>query len=159
MKIISSYVIFFMTSIMSPTTQQTNLEGHSEEIAMKVWRIWGPSTQAKLPVPAGYTNWKELKLARDTTVGPTSCHLVELLPGEWSLHVLDVFPGPARTLLLDGVLEKGLQGQQHPNHILGGQHADVQHWKGNENKKDRRVSTVLLLPSWWTSMIGHDKAH
>lgn len=52
---------------------------------------------------------------------------MELLPGEWSLHVLDVLPGPARPLLLDGVLQKGLQREQHAHHVLGGQHADVQH--------------------------------
>lgn len=55
---------------------------------------------------------------------------MELLPGEWSLHVLDVLPGPSRPLLLDGILEKGLQGEQHAHHVLGGEHADVQHCKG-----------------------------
>lgn len=58
---------------------------------------------------------------------------MELLPGERSLHVLDVLPGPARALLLDGVLEKGLQGQQCTDHVLGGQHADVQHCKKNDS--------------------------
>lgn len=66
----------------------------------------------------------------DCTVGAPACHFVELLPGERPLHMLDVLPGPARALLLDGVLEKGLQGQQHTDHILGGEHADVQHWNG-----------------------------
>lgn len=55
---------------------------------------------------------------------------MELLPGEWPLHMLDVLPGPSRPLLLDGVLEKGLQGEQHAHHVLGGEHADVQHCKG-----------------------------
>lgn len=55
---------------------------------------------------------------------------MELLPGERSLHVLDVLPGPSCPLLLDGVLEKGLQGEQHAHHVLGGEHADVQHCKG-----------------------------
>ena len=70
-------------------------------------------------------NLKERQQGERSTVGSPSCHLVELLPGEWSLHVLDVLPGPARALLLDGVLEKGLQGQQCTDHVLGGQHADV----------------------------------
>lgn len=64
-------------------------------------------------------------LNRDSTVGSPSCHFVELLPGKWSLYMLDILPGPARALLLDGILEKGLQGQQHTDHILGGEHADV----------------------------------
>lgn len=68
---------------------------------------------------------KECKQGKESTVGSPSCHLVELLPGEGSLHMLNVLPGPARALLLDGVLEKGLQGQQHTDHILGGEHADV----------------------------------
>lgn len=52
---------------------------------------------------------KELKQGRESTIGSPSCHFVELLPGQWSLHMLDVLPGPARALLLNGVLEKGLQ--------------------------------------------------
>jgi hypothetical protein len=44
---------------------------------------------------------------------------MELLPGERPLHMLDVLPGPARALLLDGILQEGLQGQQHAHHILG----------------------------------------
>lgn len=54
---------------------------------------------------------------------------MELLPGEWSLHVLDVLPGPSCPLLLDGVLEKGLQREQHAHHVLRGEHADIQHCK------------------------------
>lgn len=68
---------------------------------------------------------KEFEQGKESTIGSPSCHLVELLPGERSLHVLDILPGPARALLLDGVLEKGLQGQQHTDHVLGGEHADV----------------------------------
>lgn len=68
---------------------------------------------------------KEFKQGKDSTVGSTSSHFVELLPGEWPLHMLDILPGPARALLLDGILEKGLQGQQHTDYILGGEHADV----------------------------------
>ena len=77
-------------------------------------------------------NPKERHKGERSTVGSPSCHLVELLPGEWPLHVLDVLPGPARALLLDGVLEEGLQGQQRTDHVLGGQHADVQHCKESD---------------------------
>lgn len=72
-----------------------------------------------------WKNEKAFKQGKESTIGPPSCHFVELLPGEWSLHMLDVLPGPARAFLLDGILEKGLQGQQHTDHILGGKHADV----------------------------------
>lgn len=64
---------------------------------------------------------------------------MELLPGEWPLHMLDVLPGPARALFLDGVLEKGLQGQQHTDHVLGGQHADVQHCKRSDRNRTGTV--------------------
>lgn len=61
------------------------------------------------------------------TVGSPAGHLVELLPCEWTLDMLDVLPGPARTFFLDCVLEEGLQGQQHTHHVLGRQNTDVQH--------------------------------
>lgn len=44
---------------------------------------------------------------------------MELLPGKWALNVLDVFPGPPCPLFLDGILQEGLQGEQHADHILG----------------------------------------
>lgn len=68
---------------------------------------------------------QEFEQGEECTIGPPSRHLVELLPRERPLHMLDILPGPARALLLDGILEKGLQGQQHTDHVLGGEHADV----------------------------------
>lgn len=65
--------------------------------------------------PEAYGGQEQSRL----TIGPASCHLMELLPGERSLHMLDVLPGPACALLLDSILQKGLQGQQHAHHILG----------------------------------------
>lgn len=61
---------------------------------------------------------KEIQNQGLLTVGPTPRHLVELLPGEGPLHVLDVLPGPACALLLDSILQEGLQGQQHAHHVL-----------------------------------------
>lgn len=67
------------------------------------------------------------------TVGASPSHLMELLPGEWTLNMLDVFPGPSCSLFLDGILQERLQRQQHTDHILGRQHAHVHHCGNEQN--------------------------
>lgn len=57
------------------------------------------------------------------TVGASPSHFVELLPREGSLHA----PGPDRSLLLDGVLQHGLQREQHAEDVLGTLHAHIHH--------------------------------
>lgn len=63
------------------------------------------------------------------TVGAPSSHLVELLPGEGSLNA----PGAHRPLLLDGILEYRLEGEQHPQHVLRAQSTDVHRWGEGED--------------------------
>lgn len=63
----------------------------------------------------------------ELTVGASPSHFMELLPGKRTLNVLDVFPGPPCSLFLDGILQEGLQRQQHADHILGRQSAHLHH--------------------------------
>lgn len=60
-----------------------------------------------------------LQEVSELTVGTSPSHFMELLPGKWTLNMLDVFPSPPCSLFLDGILQEGLQGQQHADHILG----------------------------------------
>ncbi len=62
------------------------------------------------------------------TVRAPSSHLVELLPGQGTLNA----PRPYRPLLLDCVLEHGLEGHQHPQHVLRAQCTHVHCWRMEE---------------------------